>query len=145
MAEHKKKSLELLEYMNRLSARIMITQKELFDDEFGKLNIKEVNIIKVIDGLGECKMRDISNSLTLADSTLTGITDSLVRKNYIKRRRTEEDRRVVKVSLTEKGKNFSNLLTEKHLEIYDHMLDTLNNTEQLEILALFKKIAENFN
>ena len=145
MSKHKKRSETLLKYMNVLSARILKTQGDMFNAELGKLNVKEINILKVLGAVEICNMKYISNSLNIPESTTTGIVDSLVRKNYVERLRTEEDRRVVKVTLSPSGKEIVENLNEQTLEIYDHMLATLNTNEQEELLALFKKIGEKFH
>lgn len=143
--EHKKKSIELYECMNALTARIMQTQQNLFDGDLGKFNIKDINVLRVLGMLGECKMRDIANALRIPESTLTGLIDGLVKKKYVERFRTDEDRRIVKVCLTDKGNNVINTLTEKHLEVYDHMLETLDPAEQDKLINLFKKISKDFH
>ncbi len=66
---------------------------------------------KVIDHVGQrksCIMREISDHLRVAVSTMTGLIDKLEEKGLVRRERTEEDRRIVRISLTEKGeKNLS--------------------------------------
>ena len=50
-------------------------------------------------------MSELSEKMNLNSSTMTRILDNLVRDGYILREKSEEDRRLVLVSLSEKGKD----------------------------------------
>jgi DNA-binding MarR family transcriptional regulator len=49
-------------------------------------------------------MRELSEKLYLHVSTMTGIVDRLVKKGYVQRERSKEDRRVVRLSITATGR-----------------------------------------
>lgn len=49
-------------------------------------------------------MQELSSKMNLSTSTMTRVVDKLVRDKYIVRQRSQQDRRVVEVSLSEKGK-----------------------------------------
>ncbi|GAG88609.1 unnamed protein product [marine sediment metagenome] len=57
---------------------------------------------------GEQKVSELSLKMGLSDSTVSGILDRLEQKDIIQRERTKDDRRVVKISLTGKSKEFCN-------------------------------------
>jgi len=48
-------------------------------------------------------MQELSGKMNLSTSTITRVVDKLVRDKYIVRQRSQEDRRVVVASLSEKG------------------------------------------
>ena len=52
---------------------------------------------------GPLRLADLADALTVDRSTATRMCDRLVRKRLVTRRRGSEDRRVVRVSLTETG------------------------------------------
>ena len=52
---------------------------------------------------GKCMMSDLSQALDIALSTMTELSDRLVKKDLITKVRDAEDRRVVWVNFTEKG------------------------------------------
>lgn len=52
---------------------------------------------------GTMTMNALSEWMSLATSTMTRIVDNLVRDGYLERTQDPQDRRVVRVSLTEKG------------------------------------------
>lgn len=49
---------------------------------------------------GKMKLSDLSEKLSLSNSTVSGIVDRLEKQNLVKRIRSDEDRRVVYVDIT---------------------------------------------
>ena len=64
---------------------------------------QELSLIGYIGLMGEVIMREIAGQLETPLSTATWIVDKLVAKKYLKRYNSIEDRRIVKVGLTNKG------------------------------------------
>ena len=80
-----------------------LEEKAIITEEFKDLTNNDMHVIEAI-GLGEGRnMSSIAKKLNITVGTLTTAVNSLVNKKYAVRRRSEEDRRVVFVSLTEKG------------------------------------------
>ena len=79
-----------------------LEEKAIITEEFKDLTNNDMHVIEAI-GLGEGRnMSSIAKKLNITVGTLTTAVNSLVNKKYAVRRRSEEDRRVVFVSLTEK-------------------------------------------
>ena len=83
-----------------------------------------------------CTMRDLTSATFEDPPTMTGIVDRLVRMGLVKRARSEADRRVVLVEVTEKGNTlFSHVdgaITQDELNGYERLSDDdLNSLEQL--------------
>ncbi len=54
---------------------------------------------------GPLKISEISEKMSLSNSTVSGIVDRLEKTGYVRRERSEKDRRVVRVVLTDEVKN----------------------------------------
>jgi DNA-binding MarR family transcriptional regulator len=68
------------------------------------LSVTEIHTLMAI-GRGEAKtMTHVAEALNINVSTLTAAINKLVTKGYVDRFRIPEDRRIVKVALTETGK-----------------------------------------
>ena len=81
-----------------------IEQRTLAISEFQDLTNNDMHVIEAI-GLGTPKnMSAIARQLRVTTGTLTISMNSLVKKGYVKRERSEQDRRVVYIMLTAKGK-----------------------------------------
>lgn len=73
-------------------------------DEFKDLTTNDAHVIEAIGVNGKSNMTSVARKLSVTTGTLTISVNSLVKKGYVGRERSEEDRRVVLVSLTEKGR-----------------------------------------
>ena len=81
-----------------------IEEKALITDEFKDITVTDMHIIEAI-GVKEAKrMTIIARTIGVTTGTLTIGVNGLVKKGYVTRTRSEEDRRVVYASLTAKGK-----------------------------------------
>ena len=89
-----------------------LEEKAIITDEFKDLTNNDMHVIEAI-GLGEGNnMSSIARKLNITVGSLTTAMNSLVNKRYVERHRSEEDRRVVLVKLTEKGVKALDALSE---------------------------------
>ena len=91
-----------------------LEEKAIITDEFKDLTNNDMHVIEAV-GLGDGNnMSSIARKLNITVGSLTTAMNSLVNKRYVERHRSEEDRRVVLVKLTEKGvKAYSSIPTLK--------------------------------
>ncbi len=98
-----------------------IEEKALITAEFKNISVNDMHIIEAI-GTGEPKnMSTVAKLMSVTVGTLTIAINNLVKKGYVSRVRSEEDRRVVLISLTEKGKR----AYQHHREFHDGMVKAL--------------------
>ena len=96
-----------------------IEEKALITAEFKNISVNDMHIIEAI-GTGEPKnMSTVAKLMSVTVGTLTIAINNLVKKGYVSRVRSEEDRRVV--FLTEKGKR----AYQHHREFHDGMVKAL--------------------
>lgn len=82
---------------------ISIEEKAVITGEFKDISNNDMHIIDTI-GIGTPKnMSSIARELSVTVGTLTIAINSLVKKGYVIRTRSEKDRRVVYISLSDKG------------------------------------------
>lgn len=101
--------MDLYESMNGFLVGIFreimdIEEKALITSEFKDLTNNDMHIIEAVGVKEEKNMSSVAKSLSVTTGTLTIAMNSLVKKGYVERVRSEEDRRVVLLSLSEKGK-----------------------------------------
>ena len=98
-----------------------IEEKALISAEFKNISVNDMHIIEAI-GTGEPKnMSTVAKLMSVTVGTLTIAINNLVKKGYVSRVRSEEDRRVVLIFLTEKGKR----AYQHHREFHDGMVKAL--------------------
>ena len=111
-----------------------IEQKVIITGEFKDITNNDMHVIDAI-GIGEPKnMSTIAKTLSVTVGTLTIAMNSLVKKGYVHRERGKEDRRVVYISLSERGR----AAYEHHARFHKAMIDSVSenlSSEELEILV----------
>lgn len=108
----------------------------------GNLSSQELNLINIIGDTEPCIMSDIAKQAMLSLSSITVIVDKLVKTKLVKRVRSEEDRRVVRGSLTEEGKKIYLIQIEHMHGILRKALNVLPIEEQENFLKIFQKITQ---
>ena len=107
-----------------------IEEKCLISGEFMNISGNDMHIIEAV-GLGGNKMSDIAAKLNITVGSLTTSMNSLVKKGYATRERSEQDRRVVFIHLTLKGRKAYHHHAEFHRKMTDAVLDVLDEKEAL--------------
>jgi MarR family 2-MHQ and catechol resistance regulon transcriptional repressor len=106
-----------------------------------ELNMQELRVVEFLGNEGPRMMRELAEHLTVAVNSVTSIVDNLERKGLARRQRSEEDRRVVRVELTEDGRVMYRSVTDANLRLFRSMLGALTEDEQEIFMVLFRKIA----
>jgi len=105
------------------------------------LNQQELRVLELLGQDGPQIMRALAQHLSLAVNSVTTIADGLEHKHLIHRSRSDEDRRIVRVELTEGGRESYEALAGAKLQLFRAMLSPLTIDEQEILLVLFRKIA----
>ncbi|MCG8400054.1 MAG: MarR family transcriptional regulator [Firmicutes bacterium] len=111
-----------------------------------ELSISRFELLALVlsDKYETVTMSNLAQGMSVPMSTATGIVDRLVKKELLKRDRSEEDRRVVTVSLTKNGKALVEDL-KKHFHNYlDRVRGLLSEEEFKTGLQLVRKIILGF-
>ena len=121
----------LNEILVRLFRSIMdVEEKAIITQEFQDITNNDMHVIEAI-GMGTPKnMSSIAKELSVTVGTLTIAMNSLVKKGYVKRERGEEDRRVVYISLSDKGKKAFIHHARFHKEMITSILDEFDEDEK---------------
>lgn len=88
---------------------------------------------------GNLTMGELSSALAVPLSTATRMVDWLVSNGYAARLSDPEDRRIVRVNLTQKGQELHEMTEKYILEHVNKVLSGLTNKEQTILLSLLRK------
>lgn len=101
----KKATLDLNRLLVSLFGNVMATEaKAVITEEFKDISNNDMHIIEAIGIEEPLRMSDIAKRMDVTMGTLTTNMNSLEHKKYIVRQRSTEDKRVVLVTLTDKGR-----------------------------------------
>lgn len=99
----------------------------------------EVLTCEALGRRGRCMMTELAKECGYPLSSMTGIVDRLVSKGYVKRFRSEADRRSVFVELARKGEHVYQECLEAQMGLIIAMMDALEPREQDGLLDLLGK------
>ena len=121
---------EINSYLVTIFNEIMtIEEGALQSSTFKDISIKEMHTIEAIGMYGVNTTTEVSKKLSVTVGTLTVSVNNLVKKGYVERIRNDDDRRVVKLGLTKKGRLLYRLHNKFHRDMVKETLEGLNKEE----------------
>ena len=95
----------------------------------GALSLVHVNVLAVLDIDGPMPMGGLAEALDVSQASATGIVDRMEQRGLVERRRIDDDRRVVRVALTDEGRRLIAGMAAERREHLAAMLETLTDAE----------------
>lgn len=121
-----------------------LEEKAIISEEFKDITNNDMHIIEAIGlGAGDT-MSSIAKKLNVTAGTLTTSMNRLVRQNYAIRQRSTEDRRVVMITLTEKGERAYRHHAKFHEQMTDAVIQSLEPEELPVLLKTLNGLAKFF-
>ncbi len=106
-----------------------IEEKILKNGVFNDISVTEAHTIEAIGMYEPKNMSDVSKKLGVTVGTLSVAINNLVKKGYVARERCQEDRRVVNISLTKKGRVFYRFHDKVHSDMIKEITVGLSEQE----------------
>ncbi len=98
--------------------------------------------LRAVDRLGPCSISALARGIHLGQATLTGILQRLERAGYVTRSPDEADRRSVRISVTDGGREILGRAPSMLQDRFRSEIAKLRDWERLQLLASLKRIAE---
>jgi len=119
---------------------LTIEESELKKSQFNDLSITEMHTIEAIGVYKKKTSSEVAKELSITVGTLTVAINNLVKKGYVERLRSEDDRRVVKLGLTKKGKLLFRVHQHFHREMVKNILKGMEQEEEQALLRALKNL-----
>ncbi|MEO2522410.1 MarR family winged helix-turn-helix transcriptional regulator [Enterococcus faecalis] len=119
---------------------LTIEESELKKSQFNDLSITEMHTIEAIGMYKKKTSSEVAKELSITVGTLTVAINNLVKKGYVERLRSEDDRRVVKLGLTKKGKLLFRVHQHFHREMVKNSLKGMEQEEEQALLRALKNL-----
>ena len=114
--------------VNLFNEILRLEEEAIITDKYKDISNNDMHIIEAV-GLGGGNMSSIAAKLKITVGSLTTSMNSLVKKGYVKRERSEKDRRVVFIQLTNKGRMAYHHHAEFHRQMTEAVIAELNENE----------------
>ncbi|GAB1155650.1 MULTISPECIES: MarR family winged helix-turn-helix transcriptional regulator [Paenibacillus] len=129
---------QLLEAFFRYKNKVLDQQQKT--ETNCKLNPTKSHILGMLLREQRCMAVDVARQLSLSSGATTIVLNQLESEGLIQRVRSEEDRRIVWLSLTEDGEQLAKSLTANRGRMTWELLQALTEEEQQQMIGMLKKI-----
>lgn len=106
------------------------------------LTVPQLIVIRAIGSRGVLTASELSREVSLSQATVTNILNRLEERKLLTRERSEEDRRRVKLKLTEAGNAVFREAPQPLQNTFSARFDALPQWEQHQIVAALTRVAE---
>lgn len=131
----------LNELLVRLFRDVMdIEQKAIITQEYKDLTNNDMHVIEAIGTDAPKNMSAIAKELSVTVGTLTIAMNSLVKKGYVIRERGQEDRRIVYISLSEKGLKAHEHHAQFHQKMIESIMEGMDGEETKVLVSALMKL-----
>lgn len=93
---------EILRSLRRITRAIDLHSRQLVEQH--GLTAPQLLCLRILVQRGALKATELAREMTLSPATVTGIVDRLVARELVVRNRSDEDRRIVTLSITAAGR-----------------------------------------
>jgi DNA-binding MarR family transcriptional regulator len=116
--------------------------RRLTKDEARKHDLTgpQLSVIKLLAGIGDLSLTELSKEIQTRNSTVTGIIDRMEDAGLVRRVRSENDRRVVIIRLTPQGRALAKSVPIEPMQAFRRALSSLNPSEQRNLLRILSKL-----
>lgn len=106
------------------------------------LTATQLFVMRYLSLTSEAKSSDIARTAGLSPGAITQVCDELVRLGFVERVRSNEDRRVVYVCLTESGQaELQKFLAQRTMRLKE-LMDKLGESDARELMRLLDRLVE---
>lgn len=106
----------------------------------GEITIPQHHILYYLRGKGEATMSEVAAYLFVTPPAVTGLVDKLVKTNLVKRKFSSSDRRIIMISLTEKGKSVISKIKNQFNDLLLTILKEFSPEEKESFLKITEKM-----
>ncbi|PWJ49383.1 MarR family winged helix-turn-helix transcriptional regulator [Faecalicatena contorta] len=116
----------------------------IITEEYKDISNNDMHIIEAIGPGVDSTMSMVAKKLGITAGSLTTSVNSLVNKKYVVRERSESDRRVVYIRLTQKGRRAFLHHKDFHMQMTDAVIQSLDADEIPVLLKTLNSLSEFF-
>lgn len=142
--------MTLEDTLNELLVRLFkdileIESKSLITEEFSDITCNDMHIIESI-GIEEPRnMKTVASLMSVTTGTLTKAIESLCDKGYVTRERSTEDKRVVMIRLTDRGRSAYYHHEQFHRQMIKNISEEINEQETEVLIYALAKLVDYFH
>jgi DNA-binding MarR family transcriptional regulator len=111
-----------------------------FDSATAQLTLLQIHALMFIDKHEQVTMTEVAKQFDISLPTATALSDKLVRAGLIARQNDANDRRIVKLVLTQKGNDLLTKAMRQRSTKVSKMLSYLSSEEKQQLLHIMQRL-----
>ncbi|MNI12422.1 HTH-type transcriptional regulator MhqR [compost metagenome] len=140
MNEEKEKSLDLFIALSRASQWVNAHADR--DIRRHGLNRTEFGVLELLYHKGSQPIQQIGGKVLMSSGNITYVVDKLEQKQFVMRKASTEDRRLIYAQITDQGKLFIESIFPQHVDVIKMAVDGLTLEEKKVASVLLKKLGK---
>ena len=113
-----------------------------FDFDEMNITLPQFIVLEIVRKKDCPKMTDIAGELDVTSSNVTAMIDRLIESGYVERADDPQDRRIVRICLTVKGKNITQKAVEQRKRCLGQVFSKLSCEDQRALLKITEKLVD---
>ena len=123
---------------------LQLEEEAIITEEYKDITNNDMHVIEAVGIREPRNMSSVAKTLGITVGTLTISINGLVKKGYVHRVRSDADRRVVLVSLTEKGEKAYHHHEKFHEDMIQSLLKDLSEEETKTLVSALTNLRDFF-
>jgi MarR family 2-MHQ and catechol resistance regulon transcriptional repressor len=107
-----------------------------------ELTISQFGVLEALFHLGPQCQNVLGNKILKSNSNMTTVIDNLEKRDLVKRERSLEDRRMITIILTEKGKALIEKVLPQHVASIAKQFEVLTPEEHVQLGEILRKLGK---
>lgn len=132
------------EELLKLFYYILKKLKKEWSNQLQGINYSQYLILKTLSRSGPQKAAQLAEMTQITPGAITSATDKLVVEGYAERKGDKEDRRVVYLEITDKGREFIESLAQEQNKVTMKFFQGLPDEDIQHLIRIYNKISDNF-
>jgi len=123
------------------SARTVVKLSERNIAKVG-ISLGEFHVLRTLVESGACPMVDLAKEQFISPPALTSIVDNLEKQGLVERERSEDDRRIINIKITNKGEKLFARAHPLYKQFFEEVMGVLTKQEISILLTMFDKLSK---
>lgn len=132
--------LQIQQYLEKLVHGVVILDKKGINKNGDTLSITELIVLKALGDQEEKKMFEILEEMRIDRNSLGSIVNKLQAQKYILKKKSDSDKRVQVLQLTDKGKATFDQIVLQEKELLSNLLNDFTFNEEKAVLKFLVKL-----
>jgi DNA-binding MarR family transcriptional regulator len=133
--------VELVEAVDAAQAVLRAISEHALEDLGGGITTTQLRLLDQLQRLGESRLVDLAEALSIAPSTATRLCDTLAERQLIVRHRRGRDRRELQIQLTEAGKRLLDTVRTRSVREWSKALASISEEDRRHATRILADIS----